>query len=89
MGAKGLVIHDKKQENTITHVCSLTALRHRNKRTISTLDPYTPRGLIMNLSNALKSTFVTLAWAPGQMTLMNFLRLSCAMMILSTTKTQV
>src|SRR6266436_8797910 len=67
---------------------SLTALRDRKRRTISALDPYMPRGLIMNLSKALKSTLVTDAKDPGHIVLMKRLRESCAMMTLSTTITE-
>jgi hypothetical protein len=66
----------------------LSASKDRKKRTISTLDPYTPRGLTMNWSKALKSTLVTEAYDPGHIALIKRLRESCAMMTLSTTKTQ-
>ena len=58
----------------MTHMSSPTALSDRNKRTISNLDPYTPTGLIMKLSRALKSTLVRDAYAPGRIVLMKRLR---------------
>jgi hypothetical protein len=68
---------------------SFTALRDSNKRTISTLEPYMPRGLIMNWSKALKSTLVTDMYDPGHIVLTKRLRESCAMMTLSTTNIEV
>ena len=54
----------------ITHPFSSTAPIDRNSRTISSLDPYTPSGLIASRSSVLKSTLVIDAYAPGDMSLM-------------------
>jgi hypothetical protein len=67
-----------------THTFSSTAPIDCRRRTISPLDPYTPRGFIISLSNVLKSTLVIDAYAPGETALIKRWRVSWAMMTLST-----
>src|SRR6266851_10095800 len=72
-------------ENTRSnHPFSSTAPIDRNRRTISSLDPYTPSGFIISRSSVLKSTFAMDAYAPGDSELMKRWRESCAMTTLST-----
>jgi hypothetical protein len=68
----------------VTHTSSSTAPIDCRRRTISSLDPYTPRGLNMSWSNVLKSTLVIDAYAPGYIALMKRRRDSWSMMTLST-----
>ena len=63
-----------EEKSKMIHMSSPTALSDSNKRTISILDPYTPIGLMMKSSKALKSTLVTDAYAPGRIVLMKRLR---------------
>jgi hypothetical protein len=58
------------REVIITRSFSSMAPINRNKRTISSLDPYTPSGFIASRSSVLKSTLVIDAYAPGDMSLM-------------------
>jgi hypothetical protein len=67
-----------------THVLSSITDMERSSRTISPLDPYTPRGFIKNRSKALKSTLVIDAYAPGDTELMKRCMESWAMITLST-----